>query len=381
MCLTAPKRLWAIASAAALVELTRPDGLLVVAATGALLAEAWWRRRAPRKNVLLSTLPLAATLAHVLWRHAFYGEWVPNTYFAKHVAAWPEAGRRYLESFVLEYALWIWAAVIAGALVMCLCRRGWWRERRVASDLAVLVLIAHAGYYTFIIGGDHFEYRVYSHLILLIFISLLWALDRLRARWWAAAGVFVVVIAASWPIPWIHWELTFHIPRDAPTWRLRRKVAPHPPAFARGYGEKFDRLQDWLILHYDCMRHEEHRNFLFSREDIYAPRSTGERTPAEGFPVIAGDAIGYLAWVLPHVNVIDRLGLNDWVIAHNPIHHRGERTMAHDRGPPPGYVECFEPNVTLLADRVVVAPRAQPLTADRIRKCEATFAAAVTRRR
>ena len=147
-----------------------------------------------------------------------------------------------------------------------------------------------------------------------------------------------------------------------------------------GYGEKFDRLQDWLILHYDCMRHEEHRNFLFSREDIYAPRSTGERTPAEGFPVIAGDAIGYIAWVLPHVNVIDRLGLNDWVIAHNPIHHRGERTMAHDRGPPPGYVECFEPNVTLLADRVVVAPRAQPLTADRIRKCEMTFAAAVTRR-
>jgi hypothetical protein len=26
--------------------------------------------------------------AHVLWRHSYYGEWLPNTYYAKNVRDW-----------------------------------------------------------------------------------------------------------------------------------------------------------------------------------------------------------------------------------------------------------------------------------------------------
>ena len=35
--------------------------------------------------------------------------------------------------------------------------------------------------------------------------------------------------------------------------------------------------------------------------------------------------------------------------------------IAHERIPPPGYVEAFEPNVTVAGQVVTVAPRAVPL--------------------
>ena len=59
--------------------------------------------------------------------------------------------------------------------------------------------------------------------------------------------------------------------------------------------------------------------------------------------------------------------------------------MAHDRIPPPGYAECFSPNVeprvsldyyeskqqvTSMRRYIRISPRAEPLTAQKIRECE-----------
>jgi arabinofuranosyltransferase len=45
--------------------------------------------------------------------------------------------------------------------------------------------------------------------------------------------------------------------------------------------------------------------------------------------------------------------------------------MAHERAPPPGYVEAFEPNVDIDEHgKVTVTPRAVPMTAERIRAIE-----------
>jgi arabinofuranosyltransferase len=49
---------------------------------------------------------------------------------------------------------------------------------------------------------------------------------------------------------------------------------------------------------------------------------------------------------MPSMLVLDSLGLNDPVIAHFGLHVTPRR-MAHERRPPPGYVECFQANVTL----------------------------------
>jgi arabinofuranosyltransferase len=76
--------------------------------------------------------------------------------------------------------------------------------------------------------------------------------------------------------------------------------------------------------------------------------------------------------------VLDWFGLNDAVIAHSrPTREASEeRQMAHDRGPPPGYFECFRPNVFVRKQHgFEIHPREQPLTADQIRACEETFLA------
>ena len=121
-----------------------------------------------------------------LWRRVIYGEWLPNTYYAKYTGA--VAGERHplpAASFVIEYGIWVW-----------LLFRGVWLLRRgpgaaaaaarealvVAQRLlaAVGLLLAHWLYYTFVIGGDHFEYRVYSHLVVLLWMTAIWMLVRIR---------------------------------------------------------------------------------------------------------------------------------------------------------------------------------------------------------
>jgi hypothetical protein len=75
-----------------------------------------------------------------------------------------------------------------------------------AKALVCLTVVAHVLYYTIVIGGDHFEYRVFSQLVLLIFITFLWLLNALRLRAKAAALLFSLFIVLSWPIPWLHWS-------------------------------------------------------------------------------------------------------------------------------------------------------------------------------
>jgi arabinofuranosyltransferase len=355
----APEKRWLASTVAALLALARPDGLLAVGATALLCL------RTPR-----AALPLLVVPAHIVWRRFKYGEWLPNTYYAKHVGAWPRSGAYYLASFVLEYALWIWLAVV----LLAIFRRNSPAPRPPLPTLLALgVVLFHFLYYTFNVGGDHFEYRVYSHLIVFIGITFLWALNHLQAGPLAAATVLTIALLASWPIPWIHWRETHWLPRLSNTWRLRKPVAPHLPGAIGWYGEAFDRLQRWLIEHYVCMRHEEHRNFYDSRVVTFAPRALGERTSSAENPIFVGSAVGYVGWAMPHVAILDSFGLNDWVIARNPVGEKRERSMAHDRAVPPGYLECFRPNVALARDRVVVYRRAQPLDDDQIRACEAKF--------
>ena len=76
-----------------------------------------------------------------------------------------------------------------------------------------------------------------------------------------------------------------------------------------------------------------------------------------------------------HVAILDTAGLNDWVIARNPVTRpKEERLMAHDRQPPPGYLDCFVPNVNV-GKSSVVNPRPSPLTDDAVRACDRRFGA------
>ncbi|MBW2587136.1 MAG: hypothetical protein JRD92_09350 [Deltaproteobacteria bacterium] len=414
------KGLWGVrlSLAATLTALARPDGMLPVLATPLILCAASAGPilsatgiGARLRQVLLGlrgAWPLLGIPVHMLWRRLTYGDWLPNTYYAKHVEPWPESGARYLASFVVEYGVAIWILLALAVLVVAApawraSAKHWATEpadekrdalrlliERSPPVITIGVVVAHFGYYTFNIGGDHFEYRVYSHLVLLLFVSAVWLLGQLASylpsarplRPRMAFGVLLLFIACAQPIPWTHWAKTHNLEDRQETFRLTERVAPSFPMPIRPLVAQWDRWQEWLIAHSVCMRHQEHKVFGISQRNLLPARGKAMlRSQSLGEPVIAFGLVGVLGWVLPDVAVIDTLGLNDHVVARNKelrrardVHAEHGRQMAHDRKPPPGYVECFRPNFGLsLRTGIGAEPRTQPLTEEDIIACEDRF--------
>lgn len=421
----------ALHGAAALAALARPDGLLFAAASvGIWLCEALAAGVEQPLRRLLATLarraselaPLLVAAAHLLWRYHTYGAWLPNTYYAKHVRPWPEAGLRYLLSFVLEYALWLWLvlaslwlygvlrsrvggrratpeqvsaprvealapgasrpATAAGFPSSSPRNRKLWpgflrgllmarkAQGRTTQAIVVTALLAHSGYYVLVIGGDHFEYRVLSQLVPLVFVSAVWLVNALAWPRALAVGFLALSLVASWPIPWTHYHRSQQRATRQETLFMKVAVADAFPPPLRPYAGLFDRTQAWLIGHMVCTRHREHQVFHRFWRAFLMSRERGLTAPADGYPIHAAASVGIPGWVLPRANVIDVFGLNDRVIARNPVAPNRRRLMGHDRRPPEGYVECFRPNVYLRYQRARTARRHPPLTAEDIRACE-----------
>ena len=364
-----------LTTSAALLALCRPDGLLAVAATPLALAACPARGRRLGAE-LAAQAPLLGVATHLLWRRAYYGFWVPNTYYAKHLGAWPEAGARYLGCFVLEYGYWL-LLVFAGI--------AWWRggfavrlqshaslRRSAPRALALAVLVAHAFYYTFVIGGDHFEYRVYSHLVIPLWILAADVVCRAFRTTPARAAALASLLIASWGLSWAQWAAT----KDVQPSRSERhawvvKLAGRTPAPFAGVVAVWDDWQEWLIGRYVCVRWHEHREFERYYRALLPRRLSNAQLGTEGPPVLALPSVGIAGWMLPDAFVIDEFGLNDRVVARTTAPTSvAQRRMAHDRAPPPGYVECFRPNLLLSNRGLERLPHVAPLTAERIRECE-----------
>jgi len=303
---------WSCAAAAA--ALTRPDGVLFASATAAAVAMELARRRLRIRAALIGCSPLLLVVAHVAWRRWFYGEWVPNTWFAKVGDPWPAAGLRYLLLFVVENGAWIWCALLLVWLVVE-ARRGArtaWRAllENVPAVAAVGAIVAVTGYYVFVVGGDHFEFRVFAHLVPLGALAALAMVVRV-AR--GAEGPVVVLASITFAS-----GLAWGIAAVQPTATLfYEPLAAHVPSWARPFAQWYDRHRAWLALQAVGGRCDLHRAFLAS-EVLGLPERARTSHPENDVPVIARDCVGWLGWVLPDVAVVDRLGLNDWVAARWP---------------------------------------------------------------
>jgi arabinofuranosyltransferase len=139
----------------------------------------------------------------------------------------------------------------------------------------------------------------------------------------------------------------------------------------------FDVLQKWLVERMIAVSQQEHRVFLLEGIAFHPPRSEGARIQWSSRYVKVASSVGLVSWLFPNVAVIDIFGLNDWVVARNPILRPDPvPQLAHERGPPPGYVECFRPNFHYTQFGYGIDP-VPKLTDDEIRACEARFAAIV----
>ncbi len=361
----------AYALCAALAALTRPDGLLLVAASGLVLFYTYamrWKTDGLRS--ILSAFPLALPLAHMAWRRSFYGEWLPNTYYAKIVAPWPESGIRYMASFILEYALWFGFALALAAVAMWLAKPQLRPRMRWGLLLSGAALTLHFLYYGLLVGGDHFEYRVYHHLVVLAPFATLLLLNRLSLSAGKTLAVASVFLALSLPVPWTHWALTHNLNTREKTRWMFAPIAPAWPRPVRWYAQAFDELQSTMIRHNVCTRHQGHKIFFEHRSQIYPPRQVGAKIDGKDFPVLLEPCVGVAAWTLPHVVILDYAGLNDYVAARNPVSPDQKRMMAHDRAAPDWYIKAFRPNVDVKWRVITHTPREKPLTEDDIRLIE-----------
>lgn len=340
--------------------LTRPDGLLLfgmamialaVERRGELLAFGDWRRRVfpAVRELALTSLPFLVIVGgHLIFRLAYYGRPLPNTYYAKVDAPWPEMGFLYLFAFALEYGLVLWLPF--GVALMSLARRRAGAPRFYLYFL--LIFAPHALYYAYKVGGDHFEFRIFDIYLplLALFLAhslvLLW--NETRRRWsgrrWAplpAALVTLWLLGLYFFIP--NWH--FFLPGGTPFGHSGVPVE-EPDKLARPYSflpllrGNFDRWKDAQLRlqhHQIAVRMEAHRDFWDWRTRQMRPFFEREMPPDA---VTEDGGIGILGYFVDIV-VIDRLGLTDRTVAENgsPLHEDPHKRMiAHNRRPPPGYL-------------------------------------------
>jgi len=371
------------------VYLARPDGILVVSSTLLIMVLSFIRNVRNRQfNIrwCVAVSPIIVPGLHVLWRRFYYGEWLPNTYYAKHVAAWPESGVRYLLSYILEYGVWIWIVGLMAVLVVV------WRRpilektgvlelseaslqssnrpssSRIKTTVAVLTLCFQIGYYTFAVGGDHFEWRVYSHLPPLTLVSFVYFLNVVRIRPIGALIALVALISLSTPIPWTKHMSEKRVNHIRLSDTLQISVADRLPFIFWPLAKTDDILQEWLTDHLVCVRRQEHVLFLKHQLELY-PKRTLVTPKLQDYPVAFFSTVGVPGWVFPKVSIIDGYGLNDYIIARHAPYQGEGRKMAHDRYPPESYVESFIPNMKVISPGRVKYQERPPqfrMTAERI---------------
>ena len=282
---------------------------------------------------------------HYLWRYGYYGEWLPNTYYAKYVRPWYEMGIRYLAAAAIETGLYLLLPLAGLALVRD------WRERRSLVYLLPLLCIGLHMAYVARIGGDFFEYRPLDVYWPLLAVPAAAGIMRLGS-WTSAAGGRVRPFAAWF---WMAGPRTCALVLFLPvvfysgslqaTMRLYDgksgktplgwlQTAPGMPTLVPLFRDLNNALKGSGIR--SMVRRRGIGLRLQGRWGPYTNMARG---------IIPTDALAYtgaagvIPYFVPDLRFIDRWGLTDATIARNPVTHpNSRRAMAHDRYPPRGYL-------------------------------------------
>jgi hypothetical protein len=322
---------WVLAAALlGAATLTRPDGLLVSLSTlAASHAYLLGRRRfSLRAAAAPFVLYAGIVLGHFGFRYAYYGEWLPNTYYAKVGGElWFEMGGAYLATFVLEYGAVLWVPLLVAGIV--------YHRRRGTSQIPLVfaaVVLPHA-LYVAAVGGDHFEYRPLDLYFAPCFLLLcdgakLFAGSSLRRVLATAAylGIVLVFLVA--------------LPLQSALEFPDRHIGGFPGR-AAGRGGSASFLAPERSLLYDLpglrlvagvyrdllrrttaslvgVRAEEHRLFadlaLAEGRRLRAPRDAGVLPGDTHLALPSIGAVGYLSGF----RILDRLGLTDAEVARAP---------------------------------------------------------------
>ncbi len=145
----------------------------------------------------------------------------------------------------------------------------------------------------------------------------------------AMQGVLLFKGARSHPYDWTFIELT----KENASWLL---AAPGMPMLV----DLSNDLRQQSVAQSVGIRFTAHREYARIKIQQWKPYQKMTRGWFPDDAVMAVGSIGIQSYYLPDLKVLDIHGLTDATIARNPVTRPNhERTMAHDRHPPPGYLE------------------------------------------
>ncbi len=175
----------------AAIVLSRPEGVLPATALYvARLLDPATRDdvRGHARIALAGVLPVVGYLA---FRWTYYGEWLPNTFYAKHrpPVTSIRAGARYLFDFVVLNGGWLLYLPAPLAL--------WHPRGRRSARLAFGVLLAYAPF-IFFAGGDYLNHHRFIAPVVPL-IALLTGLG-----WERAVSILTTVCRRRWPATPVH---------------------------------------------------------------------------------------------------------------------------------------------------------------------------------
>lgn len=177
-----PRPLTAFAIAA--VALVRADALLLSGLLYGLWVLANVRQSQVWLYLILSLLVVAASL---IFRYAYYGDWLPNTAYLK-TFNWDnryQSGLHYLLNFIAQYGVVI---VCAGA--------GAWLSRRAANRYWLLALAVFALYVVYA-GGDVFEeFRFFLPVIPVLLALAFVGIQHIRRSSTFKAGLSILCLVS-----------------------------------------------------------------------------------------------------------------------------------------------------------------------------------------
>lgn len=175
----------------AFAVMTRPDGATLGFVLGPVALVMAFRSEAPAARLAVLVLPgLALLIPWLAWKLSFYGDILPNTYYAKAVQRTALTSVRGLIYAAWPFLSFFWIVVIGWLAVVFVARRGAGRglPRRGPVMLLAYVLIWEA--YVVWVGGDIMEYRMHVQVIPLVLLLLV-----------AATAAVAPRPAQAWPLP------------------------------------------------------------------------------------------------------------------------------------------------------------------------------------
>jgi hypothetical protein len=304
-----------------LATLTHPDHAIFYVAAGATLLILYglpvirslrerrgvgtpWRNGLNR--LVFYAAPFLLYLVYLAWKLSYYGELLPNTYYAKSAStAWYGQGALYAASFYLGSHLWVAVALS----IVWLCKRS---ERRTVVDFKIFFVLTAVAYnwYVVRVGGDFMFGRFYVSLIPLLLLACENLIHSLAS---ATRGLKRTQLAPLLVTAALLGGTAYGVPLIERT-MIRWGIADEG---------SFYRVVSWAPVVVDHSLYRDGR-FLY---DTLTARGHD--------PVIASTAHGMHGYY-SRLTLIDMRGLTDSFIARMPL--RTRRRPGHEKWPTKAYL-------------------------------------------